>query len=241
MMFGQNGYGESILREGLSMAKEAWREAVDEIWKLFRETREQMQETREQMQETREQMQETDRRMRETDREITRLTHLFESQWGKLVEALVAPGTAALFRERGIDVKYVSQRVRVRDNGRHMEIDYLLENDDEIVIVEVKTTLGVDDVRDFLKDLEEFLDFFPKYRDYHIYGAVAAVNIEGEADRFAYRRGLFVLGLVGDGLVRILNDASFKPMDFGASQPADTVEDRETREEENHDEELKQK
>ena len=36
------------------------------------------------------------------------------------------------------------------------------------------------------------------------------------ADRYAYHKGLFVLGLTGEGLVTIRNDMNFRPRDFGA-------------------------
>ncbi len=220
------------------MPKETWEEEIEEIWALFRETRkqfqetrEQFQETREQFQETREQLQETDRllkessrettrRFRETDDEISRLANLFTGQWGRLVEALVAPGTVELFRERGIAVSQIAERAKSHRNGKSMEIDILAENADEVVALEVKTTLRVDDVRRFLSKLERFLVFFPKYSGYHIYGSVAALNIEEGADRFAYRQGLFVLGFVGDGIVEIMNDSQFEPRDFRATQSA---------------------
>ena len=84
----------------------------------------------------------------------------------------------------------------------------------QIIVVEVKTTLTVDDVREFLEALDSFLDFFPRYKGCTIYGAVAGVHIAEKADRFAYKSGLFVLGLGKEGLVRIQNDDKFKPRDF---------------------------
>lgn len=232
------------------MPKETWEEEIEEIWALFRESREQLQETdrllkessretervlKENNRETARQFQESNRetaqrfqesnretaqRFQETDDEISRLANLFTGQWGRLVEALVTPGTVELFRERGIAVSQIAERAKSHRNGKSMEIDILAENADEVVAVEVKTTLRVDDVRRFLSKLERFLAFFPKYSGYHIYGSVAALNIEEEADRFAYRQGLFVLGFVGDGIVEIMNDSQFKPRDFRATQPA---------------------
>jgi hypothetical protein len=43
-----------------------------------------------------------------------------------------------------------------------------------------------------------------------LYGAVAGIGIESDADRYAYRQGLFVLAQSGDGVV-ILNDEQFQP------------------------------
>ena len=46
-----------------------------------------------------------------------------------------------------------------------------------------------------------------------LYGALAGIHIEEGADKFAYRRGLFVLGS-GEGMIKILNDEDFKPKNF---------------------------
>ena len=86
---------------------------------------------------------ETDKRFRETDKKIKELSNLFTTQWGKLVEALVEPGAVNLFRERGIDVYYTARRIEVEDEKRRKiaEYDIVLVNDEEVVIIEVKTTV----------------------------------------------------------------------------------------------------
>jgi len=100
-----------------------------------------------------------------------------------------------------------------------MEIDLLLTDDREVVVIEVKTTLKVEDVRHFLEDMRRFPSFFPRYSGLKIYGGVAGIPIEEGADRFAYRQGLFVLVGSGEGMIRILNDSDFRPMDFGDYSP----------------------
>ena len=159
--------------------------------------------------------------MRETDRKIKELTNLFTGQWGKLIEALIKPGSLKLFQDRGINVKKCKTRMAERLNGgRHMEIDILLKNKVEkiAVVIEVKTTLQISDVNDFLKKFDTFLDFFPKYKGYTIHGAVAGVQINDGVDKYAYRNGLFVLGLGREGLVRMLNDDKFDPRVFNSSE-----------------------
>jgi hypothetical protein len=156
------------------------------------------------------------RYFRQTSENINRLEGLFHTQWGKMMEALVQPNALKLFQDRGIQVQYIYPRAKSQKNGDSMEIDLILENGAEIVVVEAKSTLGVSDVRDFLDDLAAFTKFFPKYASYRIYGAVAGLDIIEDADRFAYRQGLFVLNVVGDGMVQIKNDEKFQPHDFGS-------------------------
>ncbi|MBS1248601.1 MAG: hypothetical protein MAG431_00158 [Chloroflexi bacterium] len=186
-----------------------WREAVDEVWQLFKETDERLDKR---IEETDARL---DKRFEETDKKISELSGLFTSQWGKMVEALVEPTALELFQKRGISVNYTYRRVEAKVGGKTMELDILLENSDEVVVIEVKSTLRVHSVRDFLETLKEFPGFFPRYQGYKIYGGVAGLDVEEDADKYAYRQGLFVLSATGDGIAQIKNDADFRPKDFG--------------------------
>ena len=156
---------------------------------------------------------ETDRKFQETDRkfqETARLVSNLGGQWGLFIENQVAPACERVFGERGIPVQMVSQRVKKRRGGDTLEIDVLVVNAGHVVVVEVKASLSVEAVREFLDDLRQFRDFFPEYADWQVHGAVAGMRIEDGADRYAYRQGLFVLAQTGD-TVKILNDAQFQP------------------------------
>ncbi|WP_133511600.1 DUF3782 domain-containing protein [Candidatus Thiosymbion oneisti] len=203
-------------------------QAVESIWTLFRETDRRLdQRVAETDQRLDQRIAETDRRLdrrfEATEREIAALSaqtraveNLFTSQWGRLLEALVEPGVVELFQAWGIAVNRSLERPRVRRGGEELEIDLLLVNGDALVVVEVKSTLRVKDVRKFLEDLKKFPEFFPEYRGYRLFGAVAALGIDESADRYAYRQGLFVLTLGREGLVTLRNDSGFRPKDFAA-------------------------
>ena len=190
-------------------------EKIEEIWKLFKETDRELKESgREFDRRLKESREDYEKRNKEIDEKLKKLADLFESQWGKLIEALVEPGALKLFNDRGIQIRYVARRIESFRNGDKMEIDLLFYNDDEIVVIEVKMTCKTDDVRDFLEDLDQFLYFFPKYKHLTIYGAIAAISIDREVTRFAYRQGLFVLKAGKEGIIQILNDMKFKPKNF---------------------------
>ena len=161
----------------------------------------------------REQNQETDRRIREVNQEISRVNRQIGNlggKWGRFVENMVAPACETLFLERGISVHQVSQRVKKRLNGQTLEIDVLAMNQEHILVVEVKTSLEVDNVKELIEDLRKFSEFFPEYSQKQLYGAVAGIEIEEGADKYAYRQGLFVLAQKGEA-VSILNDLDFQP------------------------------
>lgn len=181
------------------MTMEEIETSIKEIWALFKETDARL-----------------DKRFRETDKEIKELSKLFTTQWGKLVESLAESGILELMQARGIKVTNLARRISSQKNGHHMELDFLLSNETELVIGEVKTTMGVDDVKHFLKKLDEFLLFFPYFKEFKIYGAMIGIRIEQQADKFAYRNGLFVFKVGGEGMLKLLNDLKFKPKDFSS-------------------------
>ncbi len=163
----------------------------------------------------------TDRKFQETDKEIKEMTAQFKEskkmvdaltgKWGSFVEGLLIPAVQRLFQERGIVVNQVFHRAEARKNGKQMEIDILAVNAEYVVLVEAKSTLSVDDVNEHLERLANFKTFFPRYDDCKVIGAVAGIVIEQSADRYAYKKGLFVIAQSGE-MVKILNDEQFQPV-----------------------------
>jgi len=115
-----------------------------------------------------------------------------------------------IFGERGIEIEGTQQRVKRRRNGDEIEVDILGVNKEWVIAVEVKTTLKVEDVNEHIERLDKFRRFFPEYADRKTIGAVAGMRIEESADKYAYRRGFFVLAQSGESIM-MLNDEKFQP------------------------------
>ena len=186
------------------------REVMETIKQLSQEFWAGMRELREGERRFREQLEEYRKEMRESDKKLKAAIDSLTGKWGRFVEGMIAPAVVSMFRERGIEIERIFQRVRARRDGREMEIDILAVNDEYAVLIEAKSTLGVDDVREHIERLQSFREFFPEYADRKVVGAVAGIVIEEGADRFAYRNGLFVIGQSGE-TAKILNDEKFKP------------------------------
>ena len=168
------------------------------------------QEKRETEQHRREIDKRAEQERREVQKRMDRLETLFTGQWGKLVESLVEGRLVELLRRRGIEVTRTSERLKATLNGKQYEFDIIADNGEEAVVVEVKTTLGPTDVKEFMGALSEFRQVFPNYDKRKVYGAVAYLREEGEARRFAERSRLFVIRATGDSAY-ITNVADFKP------------------------------
>jgi hypothetical protein len=146
------------------------------------------------------------RTVEQTNRAVNSLT----TRWGRFVEELVQPAVLRLFQEKGIDIKEIYPRARVKRQGIAMEIDILAVDDTDVVLVECKSRLSKDDVDEFLEKLIRFKIAFPHYKNYQAYGAVAGIEIDEGIDRYAYNKGLFVIKPSGD-TVEIINDENFRP------------------------------
>jgi hypothetical protein len=160
--------------------------------------------------------QETDRQFKETDRKVKEVSQAIGrlgNRLGEFVEEMVRPAVVGLFQERGIAVHEVHRRTFAERDGDAMEVDLLVVNDTDVVVIEVKSELTVADVNEHLERLARFKKLFPHYRAFKVMGAVAAMVTPDDTARYAYRKGLFVLGQSGD-TVTIRNDAAFKPAEW---------------------------
>ncbi len=202
--------------------------AADEIWAILRESAEsqkitdrkfqdthrEFQEIKQLFQETDRQMKETDRLMKETDRkvkEVSRDIGRLGNRLGDFIEDALRPAVVRMFQERGIDVHEVHQNICSNRGNEGLEIDLLVVNDSQIVAVECKSNLSVDDVNEHLERLAKLKRLLPSYADKQVFGAVASMVIADNVAKYAYRQGLFLIGQNGDHL-EIRNDEDFVAM-----------------------------
>ncbi len=137
--------------------------------------------------------------------------------WGKFVAEMVKPKIIELFKDKGIQIRTTLQNVEgFVDNERYYEIDLLLINSETAVAVEIKSSLSVADVKEHLERLNKIQKVQPErinLKGVTLYGAVAGMIVENDADRYAYKHGLFVLRQKGN-LVEIMNDEKFIPKEW---------------------------
>ena len=141
---------------------------------------------------------------------MTRAIGRLGNRLGEFVEEMVRPAAVRLFQDRGIAMHQVFPSAFAERGGDAMEIDLLVVNGSDAILIEAKSELRVDDVREHLDRLPRFKKLFPQYAGFRVMGAVAAMVVPEDAARFAYRPGLFVLGQSGE-TVTIRNDDRFQP------------------------------
>ena len=187
----------------------------EDILHLFRENDGQIKELLRSQQETDRKFQETGQLLREqsqaTEKKINALEKLFTSQWGKLMESLVEGDLVNLLVQRGIAIADTTTRLKGKQpGGGNYEFDIIAHNGEEVVVVEVKTTLRPDDVKNFLDKLDHLKAWIPRYAQNRIYGAMAWLTAAASAEAMVIKRGLFSIRATGDS-ASIQNDSAFTP------------------------------
>ena len=154
-------------------------------------------------------MAETDRQMKETDRNLKELANRFTSQSGHIIEGLMEPSALRIFQDAGYDVDRCTKnyKIHIKATGQKAEYDVILLDNTVVIVVEVKINCTKTDVDDFIKHMIPFRELFPEAGSKEVLGAMAAINYERDADRYAHEQGLFVIR-VSDSDLFSLDDPS---------------------------------
>ncbi|MDR1269782.1 MAG: PD-(D/E)XK nuclease family protein [Planctomycetaceae bacterium] len=188
--------------------------SFEDIKELFREVARQSQETDKQIKETdrqlREQLKETDMQIKETDRQLREMFKKTDKKIselgdriGELIESMVEGGIVKQFNELNYSFNFqqYSRHVEFCNNQLHIagEIDFLLENGDTVLLVEVKTNLSISDVKDHLKRLEHYRCYLDAgNKKYKILGAAAGGVIPQNVRDYVLKQGLFLIAQSGE-------------------------------------------
>ena len=156
---------------------------------------------------------ELDKRFKETDTKFKEAFELFTSQWGRLMESLVEGDIIRILNERGIKVQDTSTRRKGSYEGENYEYDIIAHNGKETVIIEVKTTLKVSDVKSFVKKLQKARTYLRMDDDDVIYGAIAYLKADAGSEVYAQNQKLFVIRATGDSAA-IINNPDFVTASF---------------------------
>ena len=154
-----------------------------------------------------------EKEQRETNKRLKKAESFFHSQWSRLLESLVEGDLIKVLKQQGIEVKNTYTNLQKEYGEDLYEYDIIAGNGEEVVVVEVKTTLRVKYVKEFLEDLQKFTSRQKIYKGKTIYGAVAFLRAEDSSKKYAERQGLLLIRATGDS-ASIVNSKNFKPKVF---------------------------
>jgi Sec-independent protein translocase protein TatA len=140
------------------------------------------------------------------------------NKFGGFAEGMALPSMEkVLHDEFGMNV--VLPRAKSRSNGRTLELDVLAYDHgdrNEAYIVEVKSHLTREGIRQILKTIEEFPKFFPLLGDRKVYGIIASVDIPENLQNEVLKEGLY-LARISDDTFKLQVPRNFKPKAFTAN------------------------
>ena len=176
----------------------SFQESREEIRRSREEFREKWEKSEKDWENSRKEWDEIKKQMKETDRKIERM---FEAnarlgdRLGQLVAAMVEGGVKRMFEEAGYEFDVCNPRYYFGNKKIGFgEVDLLLENGDVALLVEVKTNLSVDDVRDHQDKMAKFRLWADTRNDKRQFIAAVSGGVVRENVRaFALKQGMFVV------------------------------------------------
>ena len=227
--------GEEALRESYLQTQKEVQKTQKEVQKTQKEvqktqkavqkTQTEVQKTQTEVQKTQTEVQKTQKEVRELNESLKEANGNFNKKWGHFLENLLEGDLVKLLNGQNIKVEEVYPRVVVKRSGVIMgEYDLVAVNGEEVVVVEVKTTLEKDAVGRFLKELTNFKDRVSVYKEKTLYGAMAYMSVKENdrskefreyknASEMAEKNGLFLIQSPGGAkdVSKIVNKEGFSP------------------------------
>jgi hypothetical protein len=164
-------------------------------------TDEQIKLTGEQIKITGEQMKQTDEQLKRTDAKLERIGAMVGSishNQGDVAEEFFYQSLISNNRLGSITFDDITKNMEKHKGNLQEEYDLFMTNGDSIAIVEVKYKAHINDVKRLERKFNNFKKLFPIYKDYKLYGALAAFHMNDDAKEETLNQGFFALQRTGD-------------------------------------------
>ncbi|MEO0197881.1 MAG: hypothetical protein ABIL78_08280 [candidate division WOR-3 bacterium] len=197
-------------------------EAIRELRKLIEEDRKRAEEDRKRAEEYEKQREKEHKeamerltKLEETTRNLSKSISDLNDIWSDYTEKIILDGFENAAKEYGLEIIQEPAKPPKRKIGdKDYEIDGLVVGRDFVIIIETKTTVRENSLKQLEKNINRFLEFYPEYRNYKLYGAIAGIKISEDIKNLAEKKGFFVIEHKDGKDVKILNSKDFKPKDF---------------------------
>jgi hypothetical protein len=151
--------------------------------------------------------------MKATDDKISKLGDRF----GEMIEYMVKPNLLDKFRELGFVFTKIYPEASIKDEKNNIlaEIDFTLEDGDQVMIVEVKSKPSIKDVKDHITRMEKVRLHADLHGDKRKYlGSVAGMVINENVREFALKNGFYVIEPSGDTFNIIEPKGKYHPREW---------------------------
>jgi hypothetical protein len=139
----------------------------------------------------------------ESEKRLNKKFEKLGDRLGELIEAMVEGGIIRLFQKQGYKFTCCSRHVTFRNEELHVagEVDLFLENGEYALLVEVKTNLSVNDVKNHVRRLRKYRIYADARGDKRQFLAAAGGGVVRENVReFALKQGMYVIQQSGENV-----------------------------------------
>jgi hypothetical protein len=175
------------------VSKTAKKITLDDVWAA-------MWEIQELHKETEKAIKETQAAHKETEKTLNKAIGGLSNTLGSLVEHIMTPDLPRKFRQFGFTFDRITTVKWADGKGNiYTEIDGLLENGNQAMVVEVKTTLRHEHIDDHLERMERVRKYADDHGDKREFlGAMAATITDKDTREYALSKGFFVIEPSGE-------------------------------------------
>ncbi len=185
-----------------------------DVAQRFKETDKQFKETDQKFQDTDQAFKDTDRRFKETDRkfrEIQQEIGGIGKSNGEIAEDFFYSALEHSMRLGKLQFDYIDRNTHRKRKNIEAEYDIILYNNYKVLIVEVKYNFRIKQLRRFYTDkLKVFRTLYPQYKEFILYGAIAALTFDKDVIEEAQNFGFYILSQNNDKM-KLLNSNDFAP------------------------------
>jgi len=161
--------------------------AKEETWAAIREAQQKAEKTKEEAWAA---IREAQQAVKETQKNIGGLNNTL----GSMVERIMTPALPQKFKSFGFSFDKITTVQWASRGNIYAEIDGLLENGTQAMVVEVKTTLEIEDVNDYIKRMEKIRKYADEHGDKREFlGAIAAMVIKPKPKEYTLNNGFFLI------------------------------------------------
>ena len=176
-----------------------------------------IQELKEFQKESTRQRNEDIREMRESSTRLDKQLGDLGNRFGELAEHLVGPSIREKFNDAGFNFTQLSKNIDIKfpdDPNSWAEIDYLLENGDIVIAIEIKATPKEKDVDKHVNRMEVLRRAANKRGDKRKFrGAIAGAIMSREICQYILQNGFYLIEQTGD-TVRLTIPENFTPKEW---------------------------
>ena len=156
---------------------------------------------------------ELNKRFKESSAKLDKIFGKWGNRYGEILEALASPGLQKKFRSFGFDFSQLARNIEIVAEGQFVgEIDMRLENNDSVMIVEMKSKPCINDIKDLIEKMDQlraYMDGKGDKRKY--YGAMGGLVFPDNEKKFALKTGFYIVEPSGETFDIVAPENEYKP------------------------------